>query len=353
MKLRHCAPHSGPLTLVLATALTLSALAASASFASQKSVLRGSITPHANKTAEAADKSWNPLAGRPPLTADVPETEPNDTLVDADPISCGDIYHPAAIGVADDIDFMVMSAHAGDLLTLGTNSDGTTGQLDDTIIGLFDDAGGLLASDDDSGPALYSLISNFPAPYSGTYYVAVIAFDQFATGAYRAFVSCIAAPPPPINDTCAGAPRLPCKQFAEQGTTAGAQNDYTPVDVSGSGCTGFTANGNDIVYQVVLPDGGTISLDYTSAADGSVYLLNACVSPAFAACVAGSDQTLVGETEHLTYTNSSGSQQTLYLVLDSFGLGSFGAFTLAGTVSCPPVPVEPTTWGLIKARFRQ
>jgi hypothetical protein len=222
--------------------------------------------------------------------ADVPEVEPNDDIAGANPISCGDDFRPAAIDPADDFDTLVMTANAGDLITFGTNADGA-GDVEDTIIGIFDDLGNLIDSDDDSGPGFYSLLSDIPAPYTGTYYLAVIGFDATLTGNYQAFVRCTAAPTPPSNDTCLGAIKLDCKDFTVAGTTAGAFNDYTPTLTPPTGCTGFTANGADVVYLVTLPDGGSIDLVYTSSADASVYLVNDCVSPSDAACVAGADLT--------------------------------------------------------------
>lgn len=343
MKVRHYALLFSSLCLVLA---------ASNGFASQRSVLRQSISPNSGqKSIEATEKNWNPLAGRPVANSDVPEVEPNDDIAGANPISCGDNFRPAAIDPADDFDTLVLTANAGDQITFGTMADGA-GDVEDTIIGIFDDMGNLLDSDDDSGPGFYSLLSDFPAPYTGTYYLAVIAYDEFLTGNYQAFVRCVAAPNPPDNDTCAGAIKLDCKDFNVSGTTAGAANDYTPVATSGSGCTGYTANGGDVVYLVTLPAGGSITLDYTSQADGSVYLLDTCVSPADAACVAGADDTFSGEPEHLTYTNTGATGQTYYLILDNFGTGAFGAYTLVGTMSCPPVAVEATSWGSLKALYK-
>lgn len=342
MKFRH---H-----VLLVSALCLAF--ASPGFASQRSVLRQSITPNANKSLEATEKFFNPLSGRPVANADVPEVEPNDDIAGANPISCGDDFRPAAIDPADDFDTLVMTANAGDLITFGTNADGA-GDVEDTIIGIFDDLGNLIDSDDDSGPGFYSLLSDIPAPYTGTYYLAVIGFDATLTGNYQAFVRCTAAPTPPSNDTCLGAIKLDCKDFTVAGTTAGAFNDYTPTLTPPTGCTGFTANGADVVYLVTLPDGGSIDLVYTSSADASVYLVNDCVSPSDAACVAGADLTFAGEPETLSYVNTSGSAQTLYLILDSFGTGSFGTYTLTGRLSCPPVPVQATTWGSIKAIYKQ
>lgn len=346
--MKHSNDHVRVSSLALLLTLGLSADAD----ASNRAILRQSIqSSSSSKAIESAEKRWNPLTGRPGVRADVAEVEPNDTLPTAQPFTCGDDFRPASITFPDDIDLLAITANAGDLLTFGTDADGASGQIGDTLVGIFDDFGTLLDSDDDSGPGLYSLLADFPAPYTGTYYLAVIAFDPAATGAYKAFLRCVAAPPPPVNDTCAGAITLPCTLVDITSTTAGATNDYTPALPGNGGCTGFSATGADVVYAVTLGDGASLSLTYTSEADGSIYLLDACVSPADAACVAGADLTFAGDPELLNFTNLTGVTKTYFLILDSFGTGSFGTFTLTGTVSCPPVPAESMSWGSLKARF--
>lgn len=339
-------------TLALSTvALSTSALLTPAA-ANPRTILRQAVQSNSSsKTLESLERAWNPLAGRPGLNAEVAETEPNDDILSANPFACGDDLRPARIDFPDDIDYLVFTANAGDRLTIGTNADGATGQIDDSIVGLFDASGTLLEVDDDSGPGLYSLLSDIPAPYTGTYYLGILGWDPLATGAYRAFLRCVPAPPPPVNDTCAGALGLPCTTISISGTTTGASDDYTPALPNSGGCTGFSALGADIVYSVTLGDGGSLALTYTSQADASIYLLDACVSPGDAACVAGADNTLTGDPEVLNFTNSTGSTKTYYLILDTFGTGTSGLFTLTGMVSCPPVPVEGTSWSSLKARF--
>lgn len=43
-----------------------------------------------------------------------------------------------------------------------------------------------------------------------------------------------------------------------------------------------------------------------------------------------------------------------FIIIDSFGPGTCGAFTLDYSLSCEsPVSVETSSWGLIKHRFRE
>jgi subtilisin-like proprotein convertase family protein len=148
-----------------------------------------------DKVPQNDEAKWNVMETYE-LQAVVPETEPNDTPTTADQIACGDVIRPAALAVLNDLDFYVFSATAGQLLTLGTDTNGAPDV--DTYIYLVDNSGGtVLAQDDDNGPGTYSLISAFPAPYTGIYYLAVEAYDPTTeTGNYQAFVNCAAGTVP-------------------------------------------------------------------------------------------------------------------------------------------------------------
>lgn len=320
--------------------LTLVALIAwsAPSFAAHRLVRPAHVTKGAS-----AEKLWRvvPLS----VTADVAETEPNDDFGTANAAACGDAIRPAAIDVPDDIDWISFTANAGDLITLGTDADGAS-PIDDTIIGLFDSGGTQLAVDDDSGPGYYSLISGFPAPATGTYYLGIIAYDAAAVGTYQAFISCTAAPPAPANDQCAGAYDLPCGPVNLSGTTAGALNDYNP---GAAGCTGYSAAGLDLVYKVTASAGQILTLTYTSTADASIYLISNCADPV-GSCIAGADATVSGQPENLSYTFSTAG--VYYLILDSYGTGTYGTWTLTGTNECGVVGTSRTTWGKLKSFYR-
>lgn len=148
-----------------------------------------------DKSPQAEEAKWNVMETFD-LNATVPEAEPNNTPTTANQIACGDIIRPGSLVTAD-IDFYVFSATAGQLLTLGTD---TNGGVDvDTYIYLVDNTGTTaLAQNDDDGPLAYSLISSFPAPYTGIYFLVVEGYSTADIGDYSAFVSC-ASPPPPSD----------------------------------------------------------------------------------------------------------------------------------------------------------
>ncbi|MCZ7648375.1 MAG: pre-peptidase C-terminal domain-containing protein [Planctomycetota bacterium] len=121
-----------------------------------------------------------------------------------------------AVAVADELDVYSFTAQAGQLITLNTMSDTQSlnlpGYADpvDTVLSLFDtDGTTLLASNDDirydfttigTGTTYYnqdSLIVNFTAPATGTYYAQVAGFDSSETGNYELLVS--VGDPSPVN----------------------------------------------------------------------------------------------------------------------------------------------------------
>jgi hypothetical protein len=294
---------------------------------------------------ENEGKKW--IASRVGILADVAEVEPNNSLATAQFLGCGNTLRPASIAVATprDTDYISFAANAGDVLTIGTDADGTTGQLGDSRIRLFNNSGVVLASDDDSGPGLYSLISAFVAPYSGTYYVGIAAFSS-GTGIYKAFITCQAPQPPPPNDLCSGAIPINCGPINLGGSTQFANNNNN-LPTTGS-CTRFTAAGKDIVYLLNVAAGDSLWVNYTSTADASIYILTNCLDST--TCVIGEDSTLSNQAETLRYKFPSAG--LYYLILDSFGTNSFGTYTAVGELICYVVPSRPLSWGRLKSIYR-
>ncbi len=302
----------------------------------------------ADKEAEKNEKPWSFLSPVHVL-ADVAEVEPNGSLATAQVLNCGDVLRPATISAGNDTDYVKITVPAGTVITVGTDADGTTGQVTDTRIRLFNASGVVLASDDDSGPGLYSLLT-YTATSGGTFYVGFAGFSASYIGIYKGFINCTLPQPPPVNDLCAGALPIECGNINVSGTTASANNDYTPLASGTGGCTGFPAVGKDVVYVINAAGSDAISLSYTSsAADGSIYLITNCGSPG-TSCVAGADATLTGAAETLNYTFPTSG--IYYLVLDNYGTGAGGAFTLTGTMTCHVVPANRKTWGALKSYYR-
>jgi hypothetical protein len=276
------------------------------------------------------------------------EAEPNNTCP-GNVYTLGDIFH-GAVTPGGDLDWVAFSCNAGDLITMETAQDDALPTVD-TVIELYrDDCTTFLTSDDDGGPGLYSRIDGYPAPYTGTYHLKIRGYSGTSSGSYILQGSCEPPPPPPGNDTCATATPIPrCAPFVDSGSTELANNDYTPSQEITGGCTGYYAQGGDVVYRLDLLGCESLHIEYVNAADASIYIVTDCSDPE-GTCVAGADDTFTGQTEVLDFTTTQPG--TYYLICDTFS-----AFTAGGAYQltvdwlvCPAdVPDCPRSvgfWGL-------
>lgn len=134
-----------------------------------------------------------------------PEQEPNNNCgVDDQPVSCGDVVDPGCIMAEGDHDWYVFSADEGDLITCGTAESAGLPTVD-TYIELYrNNCITVLDFDDDSGPGLYSLISDFTAPYTGEYHLLVRAWGDYGTGCYMCFFTCLPQQPAGLDFQVSG-----------------------------------------------------------------------------------------------------------------------------------------------------
>lgn len=128
----------------------------------------------------------------------------------------------------------------------------------------------------------------------------------------------LAAPTDSPLDLCSEISIDPCSVGEGELDTNDANNDYDP---GSAGCLPNGAGGRDIALGLFLSAGDQITVVYTAAADGVVYLLADCSDPT-GSCVIGSDATGPGEPETLIYV--SPIDQQLYLIFDSAGANSGG-----------------------------
>jgi len=287
-------------------------------------------------TAEDFEKE----APGPGLLATISEDENTNNTCPGQTIACDDLVN-AHIEPAGDQDLYNVTVDAGACLTVGTDADTVT----DTVIEILnEDCSVVLAMDDDNGPGPFSLISDFRVPAAGTYVVRVRHYLSGGRGKYELFVKCKAGGEP--NANCETADTLTCGVINLGGTTDCTGNDYNAQGAAGS-CTQFSSNGQDVVYLVRAEEGTSISLEYLSTADASLYIVTNCASPADS-CVAGVDAKRTGELETLQYTFTK--TDDYYIILDSFGTNTSGDWSLKGMLECP-TPVTPVTWGQIKSRY--
>lgn len=143
------------------------------------------------------DESWS-ILDLPEFTnprAEVNETEPVNNTCPGEPYALSDIYHGALS--SGDEDWITFQCNQGELITIGTDADGALPTVNTTLILVENDCTTELAFDDNTGPGLYSLISNFPAPYTGSYHVRVLG-NPLENGNY--FL--IATSRPPTDTLC-------------------------------------------------------------------------------------------------------------------------------------------------------
>jgi hypothetical protein len=292
--------------------------------------------------ANQEPKEWS--YGNMGTTAVIPEAEPND-VCPGQPIACGDEVNPASL-IPGDQDWYFFSANAGQTVTIAT--DAVQGSTTDTYLELYFGCGtAAVATDDDGGPGLFSLIT-YPVPASGQYQVKCRGFSSSTQGLYKLLLTCVTPPPPPENDQCNDGYAIDrCSSGSLEGDVSLAANDYNTGSPS---CTGYSAAGRDVAYRLDLQAGDVVDLVYTQLAfDGSFYVITDCNDSANT-CVIGADATLTGEPEVINWV--VGATGTYWLILDVYGTNTGGEWTLDYAITCPPTPTHEVSWGSVKSNFR-
>jgi hypothetical protein len=128
----------------------------------------------------------------------------------------------------------------------------------------------------------------------------------------------------PGNNTCAGATALTFSggTATASGDTGSATNE---IQLTSSGCTGWSSPGPDVFYSVQLQGGTTYTVTLTpgTSFDSMVYVFTDCANPE-STCVAGDDTTAGPDV--VTFTPSSTG--TFYIGVDSYDSSETGTFSL-------------------------
>lgn len=121
-------------------------------------------------------------------------------------------------------------------------------------------------------------------------------------------------------------------------------------NVSVEDCGAYTENGLEHYYEIQVPAGCYFTANVTyDLEDGALWVLDSC-APGYT-CLGYADDTLGGELETVTYTNTTGALQTVILVLDSWGTDACGTYTFDFITDCA-VATEVESFGGVKALFR-
>jgi hypothetical protein len=165
---------------------------------------------------------------------------------------------------------------------------------------------------------------DYTAASTGDYFLVVDGFGGQG-GNYALTVNLTAAPI--ANDTCAGAINATAGGTFT-GDTTNAQPNYTPLASGLGGCTGYTAQGNDVVYRVTLSAGERLQASLSATWDASLYMVTDCANPS-GTCVAGQDN---GNPETIDFTAPGAGGY--FLVVDGYG-SARGAFSLTVSITPP------------------
>jgi len=165
-----------------------------------------------------------------------------------------------------------------------------------------------------------------------TVYVSVDGVSATGTGSGNYDLNVAYGTIPP-GDTCANAvPITMSGTISGESTLTYANDIVTPIPTTNcSGSTSSFANsGADKIYSVTLTAGQVLTATVTPVAgfDPAILLLANCV-PSTSTCLAGDDVGTAGSVDELTYTNNTGSMQTVYVVVDRFtNSGAGGSYSL-------------------------
>ena len=138
---------------------------------------------------------------------------------------------------------------------------------------------------------------------------------------------------PPVGDTCTNPEVIAMNGTLMNQTLTGFSNFVATSSTTGA-CS-YSNTGPDRVYSVTVAAGQTLSATVTPTGtswDPGIYAIvgpaTNCLSSG-SLCAAGSDSGGSGSPDTITYVNSSGASQTVFVVVDRFQAGTVGDFSLS------------------------
>jgi hypothetical protein len=167
-----------------------------------------------------------------------------------------------------------------------------------------------------------------------TIFVIVDAFSATTSGgAYSLTIGVEDIPPPGQGNTCDQAiVVVPGTYVGNSSAANGYSNNYGPYTCSVAGSGGGL--GNDVVYAITLQAGESVTAAYTSTAfDGVLVAATDCAN-INTSCTTRRDAAGNNGTETLTYANTTGAEQTIFIIADAFSATTpGGAYTLTLTTA--------------------
>ena len=260
------------------------------------------------------------------LGDEIAELEPNDVIADAQELNTFPARVVASImphADAVDVDIFKISMTAGQVLDART--DAFCNLMADTYLRFLDAQGNPIegmANDDISanGGNYLSILLGYKAETDQDVYVEVTQSPQLNGMMSIGYMLEVNVFTPEANDTCAAAVEVTDGTYDFD--MLNATNDYTAQS-----CTGYAAIGKDLAYTVTVPSNYILEATVSGAMDMALYLVSDCTDTN-AACLVGSDRNGANAAENIVYANESGSDETLYLIVDSWLPVADMSFTL-------------------------
>lgn len=193
-------------------------------------------------------------------------------------------------------------------------------------------------SADDTGPRTQTNVAwhHNEGTADETVFIVVDAFDSSDEGGQ--FTLSVALDAAVEGDECESAPRIGAGLLAGQSTRTYSNRYFGGVNANG--CTTSTG-GRDRAYAVQVPNGQQLTVTATPAGgfDPSLSLIagpaSTCdVEPRI--CLASTDSGPAGAAETLRWTNRSGGDMTVFVLVDSAAADTGGDFELLVAMEGPP-----------------
>ena len=220
------------------------------------------------------------------------------------------------IEVANDNDWFSVRLTAGTTYTIHLDS-ASTAALSDPYLRLYDSAGVLLNSDDDSGAGLNAQL-NFTPSTTGTYYLGASASGIYgtATGNYTLSVAPVTVTPDDYSATTSTTGR------ANVGTTVTGQ---------------IEASGDHDWFSITLTAGTRYTINLDGAASTGLYDPYVRLYSSSGTLLASDDDSGTGLNSELTYTPSTSGTYYIDASSASFFSATTGAYSLSVNAAAPVV----------------
>ena len=185
-------------------------------------------------------------------------------------------------------------------------------------------------------------------PVPGEFWFVVDGYNGAACSYTLTFTTTPYEPPPPAPDVdfCDLVEDAEGTGFF-YGNTCDGQNLIYDL-----GCNNYTDNGLEDYYGVVVGPGGSFTATVTHESDTAAWILGECFGPeGVFTCLDHADDTYTGDPEVATWTNDTGVEALVYIVVDSWATDSCGAYEMEfqGTDA---VANELMSIGDVKALYR-